>query len=341
MILLEEAVARFNSAAKPYGVHLARRRGGNRARGVVERLGAEVEPLRMPAELRAFLATYDPSTIQRPVLDGFIALEELSFRREIDCPPAPAILYPIADWTQSRIWIELESRNHPGGRVFHSYHDETEVSLWTFGISGLLDLLSAALERDLIDDARGTLDANHFETLIARRLDSVIGTEMPRRFEAVDRSKYPPHWQHAEGLTIDHFTLRGATHNVAELKAARINQSHLEATLVGRFEAGVGGGPLAGHVGRFSDETGTFQVFVPNATAVNGSVGPRGEVEIDIVAMPSDGVDIDVLTAPKELAEALARGWNISDHSDVLDRLFAQLQTLDTSVIVTAMRPVS
>lgn len=339
MILLEEAVARFNTAGRPYGVEAKRWRRSSRVRSLLDDLSATVSPLQMPAELRTFLATYDPSTIEAPALDGFIPLDRLAFRREIDCPPAPLVLFPIADWTHSRVWVELASRNHPGGRIFQSYHDESEVSLWAFGLSELFDLLSAAFERDLIDDRRGTLDANHLDTLISRRLDAVLPPSAPRRFEAVDRSQFLPHWQHGEGLTIDYYTLRGATHSVASLQAARIDGGHLNATMVGKFVPGIGGGPIQGSIGRLIDDTGSLQIFVPHPTAVNGAVGPEGRVEIDVVAVPASGVEIEALASSNDLADAIASGWG-EESAGLIDRLLAELPSLDTSVVVTAMRPI-
>ena len=339
MILLNEAIERFNAAAKPYGLGVARRRRTGKSERLVKTIDSALASLELPAELSSFWIGYDPGSIVRPAFDGFIPLEESLERRLLDCPPAPAVLYPIADWTHSRIWIELASKDHPGGRIFHSYHDESEVSLWAFGISGLLDLLSTAFERDLLDDRRGGLHATHFDAVIRRHLDDAMGLGGQRRFEAVDRSQFPVHWQTAEGLAVGHFELRGATHTVTGLRSERKRADSVTATLQGFFELDVAGGPLHGCVGTFSDDTGSIQVFVPKTPAMKGSLGHNGEVEIDVIAMPPNGSDVDTLSARQDVEYAVSAGLTLDDQ-DVFVRLMQQMRELDTSVVATALRPI-
>lgn len=339
MILLEEAVARFNAAGRAYGVVVKPWRSLRRTRQLLTDVERAIEPLRLPQELKTFWATYDPSTIAAPALEGFIPLEFAVERREIDCPPAPQVLLPIADWTQSRVFIELESDNHPGGRIFHGYHDETEVSLWAFGISGLLDVLSSAFERDMLDDRLGTLDQRSLHRLVEAQLDEILEPSAPRQFEAVDRSCFTPHWQFAEGLAFDYFELRGATHTVASLEDERHRKSNVTATLVGHFRATVGGGPLGGTMGVLTDESGSMQVFVPQSTAVAGAVGPTGEVEMDVFAVPMAGADLDSIDEHRELQQAVRGGWAFDERA-LVDRLFSQLHELDMSIVATALRPI-
>ncbi|MGI9609174.1 MAG: hypothetical protein ACR2NL_02665 [Acidimicrobiia bacterium] len=339
MILLDEAVERFNRAGRPYGARVQRRMFRGRARSAFAQIDAEIAPLRVPDELRAFWSAWDPGTIKRPALDGFIPLVDIVERREMDIPPAPAILLPIADWTHARIWMELSSSDHPGGRVFHSYHDETQVRLWAFGISGLLDLLSEAFERDLIDDRRGGLHGRHMDALIEEMLDEQVGRDVPRLFEAVDRSKFPAHWLDAEGLPPDHFELRGATHTVRSFRLERETSARLSATLVGTYQTSVGGGPLEGCVGTFEDETGMLQVFVPQLTGLVGSVGHGGAVEVDILAVSPNGEDLSSLSAKSDLQNEVQHN-RFDYQNDLIIRLFEQMKYLDTSVVVTGLRPI-
>jgi len=237
------------------------------------------------------------------------------------------------------VWVELATDQHPGGRIFHSYHDESEVSLWAFGLSGLFDLMSFAFERDLIDDRRGGLHEQHFEIVVRKHIDKLLTGDAPRRFEAVDRSRFSPHWQHAEGLPSDHFTLRGATHTVAALRDERAKSAPVTATLQGRFELDVGGGPIQGCVGTFADESGEMQIFVPQPAAVRGAIGAHGEVEIDVLAMAPNGLDRHSLSARRELEHAVAAGWALPE-GEVLRRLVRQMRQLDTSIVATALRPI-
>ncbi len=339
MILLEEAVARFNTAGRLYGVALRPWRSLRRPRQLLADVESAIDPLRLPDELKHFWATYDPSTICEPALNGFIPLEFAVERREIDCPPAPQVLMPIADWGPSRVFIELETDNHPGGRIFHGYHDETEVSLWAFGVSGLLDVLSEAFEADLLDDRSGTLDHRAVHRLIHTRLDESLEPSIPRHFEAVDRSRFSSHWQFAEGLAFDYYELRGATHSVAALEDERHRATKVTATLVGTFRATIGGGPLGGTMGVLSDESGSVQVFVPQSTAVAGAIGPTGEVEMDVFAVPVVGADLDSIEGHRELQQAVRSG-SAFDERAMVDRLFSQLHDLDMSIVATALRPI-
>lgn len=339
MILLHEAIERFNRSAHPYGLRVSPWRRRGRAARLVGEIERAIAPLELPAELRAFWLAYDPSTVVRPALHGFIPLTEAQERRALDCPPAPSALFPLADWTQSRVWIELATNDHPGGRIFHSYHDESEVSLWAFGLSELFDILSTALDRDIIDDRQGGLHVHNFEALVRRHLNDAIGTGAPRRFEAVDRSRFPEHWQRAEGLRQDHFELRGATHTVAGLQHARFSAESVKATLQGRFNFDFGGGPLDGCVGTFQDETGIVQIFVPHAAAVTGALGTDGHVEVDVVAMQPNGSAAESIKARKDLEYAVNAGLDVGD-KDLFMRLMAEMHKLDTSVVATALRPI-
>lgn len=339
MILVNEAVERCNRAGEPYDVRVATWKRRAKFRQHIAAIEDELLPLRIPDELRAFWMRWDPSSIGWPIFDGFIALSDIIERREMEHPPCPAVLLPIADWVHGRVWIELASDEHPGGRIFHSYHDESEVSLWAFGISGLLDVISSALERDLIDDRSGGLHGPHFAAVVKRSLDASIGTEVPRRFEAIDRTAFADHWLHAEGLSPDHFVLRGATHTVQSFRLAREASPQVTATLVGTYETSVGGGPLRGCVGTFTDETGSLQVFVPQITGLSGAVGAGGKVEMDILAVAPNGTDLNSLSAKEDLQRAANVG--LYDYgNDMIVRLFEQMKYLDTSIVVTALRPI-
>lgn len=339
MILLHEAIERFNESAHPYGIRVSPWRRRARAARLVHEVERAIAPLELPPELRTFWSTYDPSTVVRPALHGFIPLQEAKERRLLDCPPAPRALFPLADWTHSRVWVELATEDHPGGRIFHSYHDESEVSLWAFGISELFDLLSVAFERDIIDDRQGGLHSRNFEALVRRHLNQALDLGAPRRFEAVDRSRFPAHWQGAEGLGHDHFELRGATHTVAVLQGERKSSESVSATMQGRFTLDVGGGPLDGCVGTFQDESGSMQIFVPHEAAVTGSLGENGRVEIDVVAMQPNGSHTESLSVRKDLEHALTSGLPVDDQ-DLFMRLMQEMRKLDTSVVATALRPI-
>ena len=339
MILLDEAVERFNRAGRPYGVRIGPWTRRAKSRTMLAGIETAIAPLELPQELRSFWSKWNPATLRSPALDGFVSLDRMIERREIDCPPCPLVLLPIADWAHARIWIELATSEHPGGRIFHSYHDETELSLWAFGFSGLLDLLSIAFERDAIDDRTGSIHAGQMEQIISKSLDETLPAQMSRRLEGVDRSRFPPHWQQAEGLSEDHYVLQGASHTVDVFLGERSAQDQVVATLVGVYQTSVGGGPLPGCVGTFEDATGTLQVFIPQSTAIVGAVGHDGAVEIDVVAVAPNGAGLNSLSARNDLQRAAHIG--LFDYgNDMMQRLFEQMKYLDTSIVVTSMRPI-
>ena len=288
----------------------------------------------------AFWTKWDPSTIGPPALEGFLPLERIADCRRLDCPPCPLILLPIADVHGGRVWVELASAGHPGGRIFHSAFDESVATLWAVGLSDLLDSLSCAFERDAIDERSFSIDAEELGRIIDDRLDQTLAPGVDRQVEAIDRSRQPSHWQRAEGLDSSHFALRGSSHTVAEFDAARHGGGAGEpATLVGTYRDSVGGGPLRGNVGEFADATGSLQVFVPESTLRLGAIGAGGLVEIDAVAMRRNGIGIDTMSARAELQLAASLGTS-EVSNELLGRLAEEMSRLDTSVIVTAMRPI-
>ena len=339
MILVEEAVERLNKAGAPYGVRLSTWKRRSKNQQLLDAIQRDIAPLALPDELRAFWSRWDPSSLQWPVFDGLIPLSYIIDRRQMEQPQSATVLMPIADWMHSRIWIELSTETVAGGRVFFSSNDRSELKLWAFGISDLLDLISSAFERDLINDRTGDLHDVHFNALVKRNLDQQIGEEAQRSFEGMARINFPAHWRLAEGLSPDHFALRGATHTVKGLQAERQEADSVTATLVGTYETSIGGGPLSGCVGTFTDETGVVQVFVPQLTGLNGAVGQGGAVEMDVIAMPPNGGGISSLSAKNELQQAVSAG-RYDYSNDIVLRLFEQMKYLDTSVVVMSLRPI-
>ena len=340
MILVEEAVERLNRAGAPYGVRLSTWKRRTKRQQLLEAIESDLAPLALPDELRAFWSRWDPSSLQWPVFDGFIPLRHIIERRQIEQPQSPSAVMPIADWTHARIWTELSTETHAGGRVFSSSVDDGELRLWAFGISDLLDLISSAFERDLINDRTGDLHEVHFKALVKRSLDQTIGADAQRTFDGMARINFPEHWRLAEGLAPDHFALRGPTHTVQSLRSERDTADSVTATLVGTYETSIGGGPLSGCVGTFTDNTGTLQVFVPQLTGLNGAVGQGGAVEMDVIAVAPNGSDVSSLSARQELQQAVSAG-RYDYSNDIVLRLMEQMKYLDTSIVVMSLRPVN
>lgn len=339
MILVDEAIERLNSAGRPYGVTMQPWSRRSKHRRHILEIEEAVAPLRLPTELRSFWNVWNPGSLAWPCLDGLLPLHAILDRRERERPLAPAILLPIADWSNTRLWIELASASHPGGRIFRGENNDSHVDLWSFGISGLFDVFALAFERGLIDEKVGGLHRSHLEALITREVREYVSAASPRRIESVDRSRFPTHWLSADGLPPDHFELQGATHTVEEFKASRRDDPHVRATLQGHYANTVCGGPIRGCVGTFRDDSGEIQVFVPLLAGLAGAIGQDGEVELDVLSFTPLGSGLDALSARNDMQVAADMG--VGDlGNDVVLRLTEQLKDLDTSIVVTGLRPI-
>ena len=339
MILVDEAVERFNNAGRPYGVAVRPWSRRAKQRRMIAEIEQAILPLQLPMELRSFWNVWDPSTVEWPCLDGFVSLKHVLDRRDLSRPLSPAILLPFADWSRNRIWIELASDAHPGGRIFRGDIEQSHVDLWAFGVSELLDMLATAFERDLIDELGGGLHQSHLEAVATHQVREHVSAIAPRRVEALDRSSFPPHWLSAEGLTPEHFALRGATHTIEDFTSARETDGHVSATLTGYYENSICGGPIRGCIGTLVDDTGEIQVFVPLLSRLAGAMGWDGQVELDVVAFEPHGTGLDQLSARNEMQRAADMG--IADlGNEVVLRLAEQMKDLDTSIVVTGLRPV-
>ncbi len=339
MILVEEAVQRFNNAGRPYGVAVKPWSRRAKHRRMIAEIEQAILPLQLPMELRSFWNAWDPSSVEWPCLDGFVPVRDVLDRHDLSRPLSPEILLPFADWSRNRIWIELASDTHPGGRIFRGDTEHSFVDLWAFGVSELLDMLAIAFERDLIDEHVGGLHQSHVEALATRKVREYVSNASPRRVEALDRSCFPDHWLAAEGLTRNHFALRGATHSIEAFKAAREAAGDLSATLTGYYENTICGGPIRGCIGTLVDDTGEIQVFVPLLSRLAGAMGWDGQVEIDVVAFEPHGTALAELSARDDMQRAADMG--VADlGNEVVLRLAEQMKGLDTSIVVTGLRPV-
>ena len=339
MILVNEAIERLNRAGEPYGVQMSGWSRRSKHRRQVLEIEEVVAPLRLPMELRSLWHVWNPASLGRPCLDGFIPVDEILARRELEIPLSPAVLLPIASWNGGTIWTELASATHPGGRVFRGDDNSTHVDLWAFGVSGLFELLALGFERQIIDSSHGGFDTSELEALATSQVREHVSSISPRRIEAVDRSRFPAHWLSADGLPVDHYVLRGATHTVEEFTQERSKSPQMRATLRGEYENSICGGPIRGCVGTFADTTGEMQVFVPLLAGLAGAIGMDGEVELDVLSFAPNGTPLDSLQARDDMQTATDMG--VADvGNDVILRLAEQMRDLDTSIVVTGLRPV-
>ncbi len=308
------AVDRFASSGAPYGMAPFEAASRRIAVAGIAAVEGAIGRLRLPDELHEFWARWDVSQFGQAPFDRFLspveALDRWQQQVDLGCP---RILLPIADMESMLIAIELESANHFGSRVFQGSASDHEYSLWTIGISGLLDLLSDTLDRGGImgRDGRAVLDpAAVRRTARAAQLSGTFPLAGDY-VELGDRDGWPSHWLQVEWEASPRPVLRGATHTVAEFDVAR-ELGELAATLSGEFELLASPIGFGGSVGQFVDSTGSIQVFVSEPVARQCAWIGSGRCEIDVVGVP-------------ELAQL---------HIDL-----HQLAGIDTSVTVVAIRP--
>lgn len=199
MILLEVAASRFATAACPYGVTCEPVLSLRDSIAAVAGLNSALTPLSLPDELRAFWTWWDPEDLRAPALDGFFSAEEGLARRETLLGIGyPASLIPFAAYGRGLVWMELQSDDHPGSRVYHGSFNDPELHLWTIGVSGLLDLLTECLQRAGViswEPDRHRLDAGVFADVLS---DHHIDLGAPAGDWAVplaDPRKWPAHWR--------------------------------------------------------------------------------------------------------------------------------------------------
>lgn len=339
MILIEEAVERFNLAGRPYGVNVRPWSRRSKQQQKVEHIEAQLSPLRLPLELRSFWNVWNPESAPWPCLDGFLSLDAVLERQHLQRPVSPAILLPIARWNEGHIWIELATDSHPGGRIFRGGIDDSHVDLWAFGLSGLFDLLAMGFQQDLIDTRQGGFDNSQFEALATRHVREHVSNVSPRRIEAIDRSQQPDHWLAAEGLSRAHFELRGPSHTVESFLEERQRNPKLRATLSGYFTNTICGGSISGCVGTLTDDSGTLQVFVPLVADLSAAIGRDGEVEIDVFALEHAPTEVNHSVIKREIRRVTSRRTEEIGTEAVM-RLSEQMRELDTTVVVTGLRSI-
>lgn len=179
--------------------------------------------------------------------------------------------------------------------------------------ASLADLLRYLIT--IFDQGRSRTDEGPFDLFKEReRLSDLLPPSVPdaeRRQIGSDATAWPDRWRRAIGLSDDADTLRGATHTVAELVAAR-GLGPVEATVVGRVKNLGGSG--AGTLARLTDETGSIQVLIPSDVPWLGH-SPTDTYEIDVVADPLRGRELtmDDFSADRAEVERLASIREIDD----------------------------
>lgn len=200
MILLETAASRIATATSDYGLACHPELSLRESTARVRLINSVLSPLSLPTELRDFWTWWAPELFSRPVLDGFLTGDEaVDLRQSMIDIGYPEMLLPIARFGKGLVWIELQSKDHPGSRVFYGGYADPELRLWAIGVSGLLELVAETIESGGVitwaaDQHR--LNPAAFHSALNGQLAKVTdsATEF-KRIPIADASQWPAHWK--------------------------------------------------------------------------------------------------------------------------------------------------
>ncbi|MFT7597704.1 MAG: hypothetical protein ACI8TP_000624 [Acidimicrobiales bacterium] len=337
MILLEEAVERYALVASDFGISVSRRK---KIKGIGRQLGdleRAMGGLRLPAELHHLWSTWLPQSFGSLFFDGLYRVDEVRAVHDRDTALGyPMVCAPMAYIEKAGVWVELETPEHPGGRIYHTYYDQAELQLWCVGVSDLLHLVSETIESGGVNDpdsARPWLDHGIFESV---RLDQTVDLlAMPDewRIDVQRPDTWPGHWQGVQGDAHPSSKLQGRTHSIAEFDKAR-DRGRVSGTLVGEVTGLITGGPIDGTVATIADDSGSIQVYasveVERAFA-ELVVGSRRE--IDVIGEPAArGL------RPRKGTRNFMLRRKYEELSANQLRLLEQMRKLDVTVAATAVR---
>ncbi len=336
MILLEEAISRYAVSAHDYGIRVRRHRRPHQAAGAVQDIEERLAPLRLPAELRSFWAEWSPRSFGSLFFDGLLPFEEAVAVYDRDVALGfPRVMMPLAYIENAGVWIELETPEHPGGRIYHTFYDDALLQLWCVDVSSLVHLVSEAVETGGVNDPdsmRPWLDVGVFDQVRLDRTEELLAMPDEWQVSIADREHWPAHWAAAEALPRVMIDLRGRTHTVTEFDQARAS-GRVSGTLVARVSGLISGAPMEGTLIDVTDGTGSIQLYVPvELEEAVRDIGLGGEVELDVIGEPS--------TDDRSIGGASMLRRGLDNFSMGHLRILGQMRRLDVSVAVTAIRSV-
>lgn len=198
MILLEAAASRFALAAAGYGVVCQPERSLRQSAQEIRRVSERLAPLSLPDELRDFWTWWTPEQFVRPAFDGFFGSQRAELTREhMRSVGYPEVLVPVAKYGRGLLWMELQSEEHFGSRIYYGAFMSGELRLWTIGISGLLDLATECIHHDGVTSwAAGDhrLNPATLAAVVADHAADLAAPDGEWTVKLGQRSKWPAHW---------------------------------------------------------------------------------------------------------------------------------------------------
>lgn len=336
MILLEEAIERYKLAVRDFGIEVERHRRASQAARSVVQVERRIRDLRLPAELRHLWLTYTSPSFGSLFFDGVYRPDEALRVYERDVSLGyPRAVFPLAYIERAGIWVELETPEHPGGRVYHTFYDDAELQLWCVDLSTLTHLLAETIEQRGVNEPtseRPWIDVGVFDHLRLERTSEMLAMPDEWRIPVPNRNAWPQHWRGAEGLAPrTEAKASGPTHSIASFNDERAS-GRVSGTIVGRITGLVSGGPIDGLVLNVTDDSGSLQLYA--AAEIERSVSEIGfgtPAEFDVIGEPHG--------AGTQSGRSSMLRRSFEDLSVGHLRLLAQMRKLDVSAAVTAIRP--
>ncbi len=342
MILLEEAIERYKLAVRDFGIGVERHRRATLAARSVVQVERRIRDLRLPAELRHLWLTYTSSSFGSLFFDGLYRPDEALRVYERDVSLGyPRAVFPLAYIERAGIWVELETEEHPGGRIYHTFYDDAELQLWCVDLSTLTHLLAETIEHGGVNEPasdRPWIDVGVFDHLRLERTAEMLAMPDEWRIPVPNRNAWPQHWRGADGLAPRTDAKSASpTHTVPTHTIASFNDEResgpVSGTIVARITGLVSGGPIDGLVLNVSDDSGSLQLYA--AAEIERSVSEIGfgtPAQFDVIGEPHG--------AGSQSGRSPMLRRSFEDLSVGHLRLLAQMRKLDVSAAVTAIRPV-
>ncbi len=336
MILLEEAIERYRLAVRDFGIGVERHRRATQAARSVVQVERRIGDLRLPAELRHLWLSYTSPSFGSLFFDGVYRPEDALrvYERDVSLGYPRAVM-PLAFIERAGIWVELETPEHPGGRIYHTFYDDAELQLWCVDLSTLTHLVAETIEQRGVNEPRSErpwIDVGVFDHLRLERTVEMLAMPDEWRIPVPNRNSWPQHWRSAEGLAPA--TRRpGPTHTIASFNDERA-AARVTGTIVARITGLVSGGPIDGLVLNVSDDSGSLQLYA--SADIERSVSEIGfgaPAEFDVIGEPH--------SAGGQPGRSSMLRRSFEDLSVGHLRLLAQMRKLDVSAAVTAIRPVA
>lgn len=199
MILLEAAASRVATAIAEYGIYCTPDRSLRESAHQIKLITANLEPLSLPTELRDFWTWWSPEQFGRPAFDGFLTpTEALACRDGMMGLGFPELLVPIAKYGKGMIWMELQTKDHPGSRTYFGSYADPDLQLWAVGVSGVLEILADTLEMGGVtkwSDSDHRLDPAALQSALNSHYNGLTGATPQWRVPIANRNKWPTHWK--------------------------------------------------------------------------------------------------------------------------------------------------